>query len=684
MHKLNLLLAGAVLLGCSTAPAGQAQIQDPDRWGVSTHCYEFHPETDTPAPSGYKLVYLSHYGRHGSRTGMKVGDTYDRVLAVLEEAEAQQLLTAQGDSLLREVRQVNSCFDGMEGRLTRIGEAEQHELARRIYKRYKPVFRKGSKQIRVELSTVPRSIVSGMCFVQTLTSLQPDLNFSIDTGEKYFAYINNSAPKAVTVRVKAIRDSLNALNVSDGKEFCERVFSDPEKGLQLIGEPDEFQKMVWDCAREGKASGVQADMFRHLPESVVRKWWADAIRALYLRQCNSVEFGDERMVNAQPLVEVMLTQAQEALAGGAVAADLKFGHDHPLIATASWFGLEGVGDRLSLDDLPDAWADPMNIPFAANMQMAFYRNRAGNVLVKFVYNGRERKLRELSPVSGPYYNWTDVLARFLPERKQIWCGSDWYGLESGEKLSFSDARKSPGIYGTLQTKLWDSSQSISFVRFCPETYSLSVLSAEAELADSTSALCSKAGAIAGINGSYFDVKELTNVTYIKDDGVPTGEFYSRQSFRTNGALFIGKDKLAIDPIDTTAAWNGGENWWEVMASGPVLVDEGVAAEYPEGGKRWNKFYGRRHPRSIVGMDAEGFVWLIVVDGRFPGEGEGMTVAELTKLSGMIGLTDALNLDGGGSSTLWTQSGGVLNHPYDNRRYDNAGQRIVPNVLVVKK
>ena len=342
---------------------------------------------------------------------MKVGDTYERVLSVLEQAE----LTSEGDSLLLEVRRVADYHDGMDGRLTRVGEAEQHELGRRIYERYRPVFRKGSKRVRVELSTVPRSIVSGMCFVQTLTSLQPDLRFSFDTGEKFFAYINNTASKPTRAKINALRDSLNALTVSDGEEFCRRVFKDPAAGLSLLGDPDEFQHLVWKCAGEGKASGVEADMFRHLPESVVRKWWADEIRNLYLCHGNSLEYGEERMELAKPLIRVMMHQAQEVLETDSVCADLKFGHDYPLIATAGYFGLEGVGDRLSWKDLPDAWADPMNIPFATNFQMVCYRNRKGDVLVKFVYNGRERLLRDLTPFSGPYYRWDEVLERFLPE-----------------------------------------------------------------------------------------------------------------------------------------------------------------------------------------------------------------------------------------------------------------------------
>ena len=77
------------------------------------------------------------------------------------------------------------------------------------------------------------------------------------------------------------------------------------------------------------------------------------------------------------------------------------------------------------------------------------------------------------------------------------------------------------------------------------------------------------------------------------------------------------------------------------------------------------------------------MWLVVVDGRFPGEAEGMTIAELTALAERLGLVEAINLDGGGSSTLWVLPEGVISHPSDNRIFDHEGQRIVPNAIVVR-
>lgn len=257
-------------------------------------------------------------------------------------------------------------------------------------------------------------------------------------------------------------------------------------------------------------------------------------------------------------------------------------------------------------------------------------------------------------------------------------------LETGQVISARKASHTDGIFGEWHVNLFDSQQSIAFVRVNPDAYELNIFCGEGEAADSTSALCMRNGAVAGLNGSYFNVQELTHTTYMKDDGMEVGETLPSETFRTNGVFLSGADGYEMDAADTLAVLPEGEAKWEAMASGPILIDEGEAIVYEEGIKGWKKFYNRRHPRSMVGKDAEGYLWLVAVDGRFD-EGIGMTIAEMTELSRMLGLTDALNLDGGGSTTLWTLVGGVLNHPYDNKRYDHEGQRIVPNVLgVIRK
>jgi hypothetical protein len=88
------------------------------------------------------------------------------------------------------------------------------------------------------------------------------------------------------------------------------------------------------------------------------------------------------------------------------------------------------------------------------------------------------------------------------------------------------------------------------------------------------------------------------------------------------------------------------------------------------------FVDTRHPRTLIGTRPDGSVWLVTVDGRQPKLSAGMTLAELQSLSVRLGLNQALNLDGGGSTTMWVQ-GQVVNSPSDA-----AGPRKVSDALLV--
>jgi hypothetical protein len=85
----------------------------------------------------------------------------------------------------------------------------------------------------------------------------------------------------------------------------------------------------------------------------------------------------------------------------------------------------------------------------------------------------------------------------------------------------------------------------------------------------------------------------------------------------------------------------------------------------------------RHPRTLIGRDVRGFIWLAAVDGRQPGYSVGMTFPDLQRLCDMLELRDALNLDGGGSTTM------VVNGRIVNRPSDLAGPRAVSDALVVR-
>lgn len=88
------------------------------------------------------------------------------------------------------------------------------------------------------------------------------------------------------------------------------------------------------------------------------------------------------------------------------------------------------------------------------------------------------------------------------------------------------------------------------------------------------------------------------------------------------------------------------------------------------------FLEMRHPRTVIGVDNNGFIWLIAIDGRQPDRASGMNFAELQALCDRLQLTDALNLDGGGSTSM------VVKGEFRNRPSDPAGPRPVSDALLV--
>ncbi|MCX7795457.1 MAG: phosphodiester glycosidase family protein [bacterium] len=84
---------------------------------------------------------------------------------------------------------------------------------------------------------------------------------------------------------------------------------------------------------------------------------------------------------------------------------------------------------------------------------------------------------------------------------------------------------------------------------------------------------------------------------------------------------------------------------------------------------------KKNPLTAVGIDNNGKVYFVVVDGRNP-KSEGMTYIELANYLKNIGMKDALTLDGGGSSQLII-NGRIINNPSDGR------ERPIPNAIVVK-
>jgi len=104
-----------------------------------------------------------------------------------------------------------------------------------------------------------------------------------------------------------------------------------------------------------------------------------------------------------------------------------------------------------------------------------------------------------------------------------------------------------------------------------------------------------------------------------------------------------------------------------IGGGPALVVNGKPME-------WKGWIHLRHPRTALGWNKK-YIFLVEVDGRQLDVSEGMTFSELAEYMIKLGCETAMNLDGGGSATLWA-FGAVRNSPSEGL------ERPAPNALVV--
>jgi exopolysaccharide biosynthesis protein len=99
---------------------------------------------------------------------------------------------------------------------------------------------------------------------------------------------------------------------------------------------------------------------------------------------------------------------------------------------------------------------------------------------------------------------------------------------------------------------------------------------------------------------------------------------------------------------------------DALAAGPALVVRGEARVMADQEAFFGSYLRDYHPRTAAGRTADGALILMVVDGRQP-ESRGVTLEELATLTAESGAVEALNLDGGGSSTL-VVNGALVNRP----------------------
>ena len=189
------------------------------------------------------------------------------------------------------------------------------------------------------------------------------------------------------------------------------------------------------------------------------------------------------------------------------------------------------------------------------------------------------------------------------------------------------------------------------------------------ITDTTSNIASDNNAILAINGDYYGARQSGYV-------IRNGSLY-RNSSGNRDALAIMKNGefKFVSEGETSAETLLQNGALQAFSFGPVLLEDGSISvtENDEVGMAMAS-----NPRTAIGYLGKNHYVFVVSDGR-TSESAGLSLYELASFMKSLGVSDAYNLDGGGSSTM-VFKGEVINTPTTNGH--SSEERAVSDILYI--
>ena len=426
MKKLMTLFAG-ILSSCLLLQAQQYDVLEKVKADVRKSYGMEGPHrldefgTLSQAPAGYKPFYISHYGRHGSRYAWNP-DTYTLIRDVLRKAAEKDVLTPYGKEFAKkyeafwEVPYINT------GDLVPMGYDQHLAIGTFVVQQFPQVF-KGRKKVDALSSTGQRCIVSMGAFNAGLLSGNPKLQVRMQSDHMGMGIIAPpSAPRAIRKRFQGQDDKpqmeeVNAFRQRTCKpqDVLDKLFTDCSFLEKFDGGAETFMDELIELLN-GYHNYEKQPLFDDLlTEDQRLKFWEAANYYSFYTDITA-RYG------VIPLLQDIVTKAEEAFADPNRAAHLRFGHDYILEGLGTLLNVNRMGTIPATPEEAKYWFQNYNIPMAGTILFVFYRNKKNDIIFKVVLNENDATLPELTPVQGNFYRWSDFRAwtdRIIQEHPQL-------------------------------------------------------------------------------------------------------------------------------------------------------------------------------------------------------------------------------------------------------------------------
>ena len=426
------IIAAALLLACGTIYAqglSPEEVQSDVRLAASWFAgYPYKEPASAPkAPAGFKPFNISTYARHGARLYSKES-LYDQIHKLMTKAAAAGQLTPAGEELLEKSEAVYLQVRGRAYDLTEYGQLQHKQVANRIYKAWKPVF-KGRRGIIARSTQTNRTILSMAAALDEYRRLDPKLDISFDASAADMGILNptskynpraqerdwSRAFEADTARWNPPFNALWQKNLNPERLF-RRFFKDPSVVLPVFKDYVTAARMLYFYLSFSETLGPEESLMYLLdPEDAWKMWECENFRMYSCCGATPLYHGRNWALE-EALLRDIVKYMEEDIDGGEVGARMRFGHDYKISGTLVLLDAEGW-DKCEPDP-EKVWRiyDFGNMPMASTLLFALYRNSRGEVLVRCTLDEepqhfpipcyRDRRGREWAD----FYTWEDFKA----------------------------------------------------------------------------------------------------------------------------------------------------------------------------------------------------------------------------------------------------------------------------------
>lgn len=393
--------------------------QDPDRAGTVFYMYNHDGiPAAAKAPKGFKPVYISHYGRHGARNHSSESD-FDVVLKLFTTAAERGQLTERGEEFLRRYKDVYSVLHGRSSDLCDKGFEQQYKIAHNMYRNYPKLFRRNAR-IDAVSTTVPRCILTMTAFSDQMLRENPKLVIDKQASNSTMYYLNpfshynpdvHSTDEGYNNKYaywqKGFHDMCNQLLTPA------EVFSPLLKDVSMIkefGNPVTVEISFYEVAVSLQCNGLLEDnLIEFIPhDELCNLFECINYRFFCSKGPDTLHQKGRQWAFVWRTMQDIIDKADADLGSGEYAARLRFGHDIIIMSLFALLDIDGynqpVGNFADIKKVFRAYDFPMSL----NTQFVFYRNKAGEVLVRLMYNERDIALPIPDCGTPYYYRWTEV------------------------------------------------------------------------------------------------------------------------------------------------------------------------------------------------------------------------------------------------------------------------------------